>query len=516
MYFMFLLYHLLLLCQLLVADAVQAAQQCRLQLNQKSSLSGGDVPSASTAPQSTATSRSAAAAGASATPSSTTFGKADMRNIGRTNLIANTAYGKTPVRGVNLQVSYPGLIGILTEALQWRLVCPRAMDHPQHLSEHTGNDAIVDEYTFGAMQDSATALSVLQNHWETWITEDDFVAIAAAGLNHVRIPVGYWSVPLTASDTNGSTSAAPYTPGAWPYLLKALNWAKQHNVHVILDLHGAPGSQNGFDNSGQRTASTEWENSASNRTRTIDTIRYIAENIGGLVDIIELLNEPATFLSSSYPATLRQFWEDGYSAVRSATGTSNQVMIGDGFMGVDVSALRDRLMTAPSSQGVMMDYHEYQIFSVDELSRSFDDHISVRDTYNFPRNRLTDVTSVCLQQHDRSDEFCQSNIWTVVGEWSTAVTDCTQWLNGRGVGARWTAPGSCAGWTGSYSNFSSDYKTFLRKYWEVQVTMGENVQGWIYWTWKAENSDDWSYQKGLEGGWIPQDPTNRLYPNICS
>ncbi|KAJ7637744.1 glycoside hydrolase family 5 protein [Mycena polygramma] len=462
---------LLLLCQLLVADAVQAAQQCRLQLNQKSSLSGGDVPSASTAPKSTATtSRSATAVGVSATPSSTPF-----------------AYGKTPVRGVNLG--------------GWFVLEPWITPS---IFQNTGNDAIVDEYTFGAMQDSATALGVLQNHWETWITEDDFVAIAAAGLNHVRIPVGYWSVPLTASDTNGSTSAAPYTPGAWPYLLKALNWAKQHNVHVILDLHGAPGSQNGFDNSGQRTSSTEWENSASNRTRTIDTIRYIAENIGGLVDIIELLNEPATFLSSSYPATLRQFWEDGYSAVRSATGTSNQVMIGDGFMGVD--SWTD-FMTAPSSQGVMMDYHEYQIFSVDELSRSFDDHIS------FACSSMTDLTN-----------FAKSNIWTVVGEWSTAVTDCTQWLNGRGVGARWdgtwytpnTPLGSCAGWTGSYSNFSSDYKTFLRKYWEVQVTMGENVQGWIYWTWKAENSDDWSYQKGLEGGWIPQDPTNRLYPNICS
>lgn len=33
---------------------------------------------------------------------------------------------------------------------------------------------------------------------------------------------------------------------------------------------------------------------------------------------------------------------------------------------------------------------------------------------------------------------------------------------------------------------------------------------------QAENADDWSYQRGLEGGWIPQDPTDRLYPNICS
>jgi hypothetical protein len=32
---------------------------------------------------------------------------------------------------------------------------------------NTGNDAIVDEYTFGGMQDSAVALSALQTHWET-------------------------------------------------------------------------------------------------------------------------------------------------------------------------------------------------------------------------------------------------------------------------------------------------------------------------------------------------------------
>ncbi len=36
------------------------------------------------------------------------------------------------------------------------------------------------------MLDEDYALDVLQNHWATWITEDDFVAIKAAGLNHVR------------------------------------------------------------------------------------------------------------------------------------------------------------------------------------------------------------------------------------------------------------------------------------------------------------------------------------------
>jgi aryl-phospho-beta-D-glucosidase BglC (GH1 family) len=52
--------------------------------------------------------------------------------------------------------------------------------------QNTNNTAIVDEYTFGQMQDPTVALNVLNDHWNTWITEDDFQAISAAGLSHVR------------------------------------------------------------------------------------------------------------------------------------------------------------------------------------------------------------------------------------------------------------------------------------------------------------------------------------------
>ena len=70
--------------------------------------------------------------------------------------------------------------------------------------------------------------------------------------------------------------------------------------------------------------------------------------------------------------------------------------------------------------------------------------------------------------------YDRNNIWTVMGEWSTAMTDCALWLNGRNVGSRWDgtwfpAPGtptlgSCSNVTGDSSNFSDDYKTNLRKY----------------------------------------------------
>jgi glucan 1,3-beta-glucosidase len=119
-------------------------------------------------------------------------------------------------------------------------------------------------------------------------------------------------------------------------------------------------------------------------------------------------------------------------------------------------------------------------------------------------------------------DLANFDMWIFVGEWTPASTDCAKWLNGRGDGARYdgslsgsTRVGSCSGKSGNATSFSSSYKTFMRQYWEAQVITYEKGDGWIQWTWKAENADDWSYQAGLKYGWIPQDPTDLEYPNIC-
>jgi len=43
------------------------------------------------------------------------------------------------------------------------------------------DESIVDEYTFCQYQDHDTAHSQLVNHWDTWITKEDFVNIKNAG-----------------------------------------------------------------------------------------------------------------------------------------------------------------------------------------------------------------------------------------------------------------------------------------------------------------------------------------------
>ncbi|KAI0635955.1 glycoside hydrolase [Trametes polyzona] len=465
---------------LLLSLTLAAAQKCRLVPKQQVHLGTGPQ-----VPLSGGGNNDTVASGTSSEPTPTASLASTSIVASSTPSLAPFKYGKDVIRGVNLG--------------GWFVLEPWITPS---IFESTNNSEIIDEYTFGQMLDHDYALDVLQNHWATWITEDDFAAIKAAGLNHVRMQVGYWSVPLTSADTNYSTSVAPYVPGAWPYLLRALGWAKEHGLHVILDLHGAPGSQNGYDNSGRR-GSANWAQGATNVNRTLDVIRFIAAQIGGMIDVLEVLNEPAGY-QSDIGAIIADYWQDAYNVVRQAAGPSLKVMIGDAFLGV---GHWDGFMTGSSAQGVLMDYHEYQVFNYNQLAFSEDEHIS----------SSCDVLQT-LQA------YASQNLYTVSGEWSNAITDCAKWLNGRGVGARWDGTwqpgqqtfGSCDGYTGDMSSFSDDYKKFLRKYWESQVAIGEAVQGWIFWTWKAENADDWSYQRGLEGGWIPQDPTDRMYPNLCS
>ncbi len=85
--------------------------------------------------------------------------------------------------------------------------------------------------------------------------------------------------------------------------------------------------------------------------------------------------------------------------------------------------------------------------------------------------KTDDSVQASCQMIPSLQSYADSNLFTIIGEWSTAATDCAMWLNGRGVGSRWDGTwqsgqptfGSCDGWTGNMSTFSDDYKTFLRQ-----------------------------------------------------
>ena len=78
----------------------------------------------------------------------------------------------------------------------------------------------------------------LIKHWETFITKEDFIYLKSIGINSVRLPIPWWL-----------EGEKPYF-SALPYIHKAFKWADEVGIDVLLDLHTAPGCQNGFDNGG--------------------------------------------------------------------------------------------------------------------------------------------------------------------------------------------------------------------------------------------------------------------------
>lgn len=206
---------------------------------------------------------------------------------------------------------------------------------------------------------------------------------------------------------------------------------------------------------------------------------------------------------------VHDYFTTAYNIIRHPNGqgldSSIIVLIHDAFM--NGTYWGDYLTAAEGTHDVVMDTHQYQVFVDSLLNLTLDEHLE------YTCNNLSTAIS-------------QYELPIIVGEWTNAITDCGYWVNGRNQGARWDGTfagdsafnNSCAGLSRDASTFSSDYLTFLRKYWEAQVDTFETSYGWIQWAWKIEAgySDEWSYKAGLQYGWIPQDPTERQYPDICA
>lgn len=106
-------------------------------------------------------------------------------------------------------------------------------------------------------------------------------------------------------------------------------------MKVHIDLHGAPGSQNGFDNSGHliKPPGTLGWTRGDTIKQTLSVIeriadKYAKEEYQDVVVAIELVNEPLPDRLSGTDDIV-QFSKDGYGKVRSVSDTP--VVVHDAF-----------------------------------------------------------------------------------------------------------------------------------------------------------------------------------------
>lgn len=365
---------------------------------------------------------------------------------------------------------------------------------PSIFQAYPMSEGIVDEYTLGEKLGYDAAYTVLKSHWDSWVQLSDFQKIADSGFNVVRIPIGYWAYNNTNS---------PFVSGAAPYIDQAITWARQVGVKVIIDLHGAPGSQNGFDNSGELLAYPMWQqgDTVEMTLAVLQTIQneYAASSYDDVVAGIELLNEP---LSSELNFDdLKQFERNGYGQQRTVSQT-RVVVIQDGFQ--DPSSYNGWLTPSDdNSMNVALDHHEYQVFT-DEL------------------------VALAPWQHrqyvcNNAGTYSGADKWTFVGEWSAAMTDCAAALNGYGIGARYDGTFPNSTYVGSCSSINfidtwdQQLKDDTRGYIEAQMeTFEKDTQGWIFWNFKTEASAEWDAFRLIDAGVFPQPLTDRKFSAICS
>ncbi|KOS19870.1 putative glucan 1 [Escovopsis weberi] len=399
-------------------------------------------------------------------------------------------YDKTPARGVNLG--------------GWLSIEPFIT--PSLFTQR----GVVDEYTL-CQSLGPSANKTIENHYATFVTEQTFKDIQAAGLDHVRIPFSYWAVETYPGD--------PYVfRTSWRYLLRGIEWARKYGLRVNLDVHGLPGSQNGWNHSG-RLGPIGWLNGTDgqlNAQRSLDVhdrlSKFFAQDrYKNIITHYGLANEPRMTLLKTEDVV--GWTETAYQLVRK-NGVNALVIFGDGFMG-----LENWQGVMQGYDGLVLDVHQYVIFNENQID------FTHRDKIKYACDGWTQQT---VQSMDTSTGYGP----TLFAEWSQADTDCAKFLNNIGRGTRWEGtfdtgdPGtsvlkpdcpskdltcSCASANADPSRWNPAYKQFLLMFAEAQMHSFEKGYGWWYWTWKTESAAQWSYEAGLAAGVLPKKPGQRSF-----
>ena len=106
-----------------------------------------------------------------------------------------------------------------------------------------------------------------------------------------------------------------------------MKWADEVGLDVLLDLHTAPGCQNGFDNGGIEGVLL-WHLDPKNIQLTVDKLEYIAKTFNNYTSFwgLEVLNEPHYEMDLQ---VIVDFYKMAYPAIRKHT--DKVIVFHDGF-----------------------------------------------------------------------------------------------------------------------------------------------------------------------------------------
>ncbi|SCV03840.1 LAME_0H13652g1_1 [Lachancea meyersii CBS 8951] len=334
-------------------------------------------------------------------------------------------------------------------------------------SEGGGNehDAIAALVAKSSTEDVAKKL---QEHYASYVTDQDWQWLQNdAGVTAIRLPIGYWHVDngrFVTSDMKFQDLKSVYEAAQpWDAVHRIVQKAAEHNIGVLIDIHGVPGGANSDDHSGESNGGQVKFFSTREFVSSVvdDMVPFIVqdicqtnENVIGL----QVINEAAFSDSAKHE---KKFYSKVIDAVRSVDDNL-PVVISDGWW---PSQWAEWLEGNNLTNSVVIDSHVYRCFSDSDKSKT-----AGQITEELPQ-------SVNLA-NDKADY--------VVGEFS-CVLDGQTW-----------------------DKTKESREECVRKYGQTQTQVFQDKAswGWFFWTFKFQEGDggEWGFQPMISSGALPRRP----------
>lgn len=359
-----------------------------------------------------------------------------------------------------------------------------------------------DEYYLPAQLSKEVYEARIKVHRAEYISERDFTRIKAMGMDAVRIPVPYFIFG----------DREPFI-GCVTELDKAFHWAERYGLQILIDLHTAPDSQNGFDNGGI-SGVCKWSQEPDEVEFELTVLERLARRYGTRKGLwgIEILNEPiledmweSMNVAERYPAAdpekakgtkpntmefIRQFYLDAYDRIRKYLPEEKYIVIHDAFR---LKAWKD-FMREEKYKNVVLDTHQYLM--VAEMKGC---EQTVEGYVDYVKNEM-----------EKDIEEMQQYFPVICGEWclfnSLAV--------GRDTKGGQTVLNGMEGVSEELLNDESKREIYLAVA-KAQLDAWRKGSGYFYWNYKLlidtvnENGwvgwDSWDLGRCTDFGWFPFD-----------
>ena len=359
-----------------------------------------------------------------------------------------------------------------------------------------------DEYYLPRQLSPEVYEARIKVHRSEYISERDFACIRRMGFDTVRIPVPYFIF-----------GDRPPFIGCIEELDKAFTWAEKFGLKVLIDLHTAPLSQNGFDNGGI-CGVCRWSQTPEEVDFVLDVLEKLAKRYGqreglwGITPINEPITEPmwtAMDVPGRYPPVdqelaagsapntmefLRSFYERAYDRIHPNIKSDAFVVFHDAFRLKD---WKEFLTREEYVGNVVLDTHQYlMIAEAYGCEQTLEGYLGyIRDVFE------KDIAEV------------QTYVPIVVGEWCI-FNSLAVGMDTKGGQSSLNGIDFSESKTVSEAEKQSIYMTIAR----ATLDAWAKGSGYFYWTYKMlldpanepawRGWDCWDVAKSVDQGWFPE------------